>query len=330
MNYSHGLRLGVGLLCASLLTTACHGARSDVVPTGPTPLAAGAGQDQRATGATSPATPVPDPAGPPPIVGSGTAVLVGAGDVGWCGSPGVAATARLIDAIPGQVFLPGDLAYMHGAADDYRRCFDPEWRRFRTRWRPTPGNHEYESAGASPYFDYFGDAAGPRGLGYYGFRAATWHVLMLNSNAPMNKGTAQYDCVQRELQQNRTRCTAAMWHHPFASSGPNGPNGSVRDMWELLTDNGVEVVVNGHDHLYERFAPQDQDYRYTARGIREFIVGTGGAPLYHPVTRAPNTEAVVEAHGALRLVLQPTTYGWEFIEASTSRVIDSGSDDVCH
>lgn len=330
MHYSRGARLGGVLLCVALWASACNVTRSQP-PLGPDPVAAvSSGEPRGAAGSAPPSgTAQPEPSGPPPVVGSGTAVLVGAGDVGWCGSPGVASTARLIDGIPGQVILPGDLAYMRGSADDYRRCFDPEWGRFRSRWRPVPGNHEYETAGAAGYFSYFGAAAGPPGLGYYGFRAATWHVLMLNSNVPMTRGSAQYDWAERELENNRTRCTAAVWHHPFATSGPNGLNGHVRDMWHLLKQKGAELVVSGHDHLYERFAPQDHDYRYTLDGVRQFVAGTGGTPLYHPVTRAPNTEAIVEAHGALKLTLAPTTYDWEFIEASTGRTIDRGSD-VCH
>ena len=256
-------------------------------------------------------------------------MLVGAGDVGWCGSPGVAQTARLIDGIPGQVFIPGDVAYMHGSVDDFRRCFDPEWGRFRNRWRPAPGNHEYETPGGSGYYDYFGDAAGPGRQGYYGFRAATWHVLMLNSNAPMTRGSAQYEWVARELQANRTRCTAAMWHHPFASSGPNGSSGHVRDMWQLMVENGVEFVVSAHDHFYERFAPQNRDYQADPAGVRQFIAGTGGAPLYRPVQIAPNREVHVEAHGVLKLTLNPTNYEFEFIEASSGRTIDRAVDS-CH
>jgi hypothetical protein len=318
MHYSRGARLGGVLLCAALWASACNVARSQN-PVAPDPVA-----DARAGGSS----PI-NPSGPSPVIGSGTAVLVGAGDVGWCGSSGVAQTARIIDNIQGQVILPGDLAYMRASADDYRRCFDPEWGRFRSRWRPVPGNHEYENPGAQAYFNYFGGAAGPPGLGYYAFRAATWHVLMMNSNVPMTTGSAQYDWAERELRNNRTRCTAAVWHHPLASSGPNGLNGHVRDVWHLLQQHGAEIVVSGHDHFYERFAPQDHDYRYTPAGIRQFVVGTGGAPVYRPVTRAPNTEAIVQAHGVLKLTLAPTTFEWEFIEASTGRTIDRGADN-CH
>jgi 3',5'-cyclic AMP phosphodiesterase CpdA len=269
-----------------------------------------------------------DPSGPVTAGGSGTATLSAVGDIGWCGSPGVGQTARLVEALPGDILLAGDNAYMHGSAEDYRRCFDPEWGRLKPRLHPTPGNHEAED-GLNGYFGYFGAAAGPGRRGYYSFRAATWHVLMLNSNDDMRRESAQWRWIRSELQQNPTRCTLAVWHHPFASSGPNGLSGRVRDVWQLLNEFGAEIVVSGHDHFYERFAPQTEDYRYDAHGIRQFVAGTGGAPLYRPASRGPNTEAVVEAFGALRLALNPSSYSWEFIEASTGRAIDQGSAS-CH
>jgi len=328
MLYCRAPVLGPVVVCAALWASACNNSPvSSVSPTSPTPTAI-ANSDNAPDG---PAAVPPDgsPNEPPPVVGSGSAVLVGAGDIGWCGSSGVAATARLIDRIPGHVFLAGDNAYLKATMDDYRRCLDPEWGRFRSRWRPVPGNHEYETPGADGYFTYFGGDAGPGRQGYYGFRAATWHVLMLNSMAPAARGSAQYEWAREELRHNRTRCTMAVWHHPFASSGPNGPTAYMRDLWQLLNESGAELVVSGHDHLYERFAPQDQDYQHNARGVRQFIAGTGGAPIYRPARHAPNTEAIVQAHGVLKLTLHPTVYEWEFLEASSGNRIDVGST-VCH
>jgi 3',5'-cyclic AMP phosphodiesterase CpdA len=203
-------------------------------------------------------------------------------------------------------------------------------RRLRGRFRPAPGNHEYEDPGANGYFTYFGQAAGPGRQGFYAFRADTWHVLMLNSNVAMTPGSPQFEWARRELQNNRTRCALAVWHHPYASSGPNGTHRSAREMWSLLNEWDVELVVSGHDHLYERFAPQNDSYQHdAARGIRQFVVGTGGAPLYRAGARAPNTEAIAEAHVALQLTLNPATYDWNFTEASAVRSLDVGSD-LCH
>lgn len=233
--------------------------------------------------------------------------------------------------MPGQVILAGDLAYMRGSGDDYRRCFDPEWGRFRSRWRPVPGNHEYDTPAAEGYFSYFGGAAGPPGLGYYAFRAATWQVLMLNSAVPASTNSAQYAWARDELRNNAARCTMAVWHHPFASSGPNGPNIFMRDMWQLLHDAGAEVVVSGHDHFYERFGPQNAALQPDReRGIRQFIAGTGGAMLYRPAGRFPNSETIVESFGALRFTLQPTSYEWEFLDAMRSGGTADRGTAQCH
>ena len=274
------------------------------------------------------ATPAPEPPVPteePPPIGTGTAVLVGAGDIGECGSAGIALTSRVIQGIDGQVLLAGDMGYPGKNADDLKRCFEPEFGRFKSRWRPVPGNHEYEAPNAHYYFDYFSAAAGPDRRGYYAFRAASWLVVMLNSNVPTRRGSPQYDWLEDHLRTERARCTLAVWHHPFATSGPNGPSNFMRDIWQLLMARGADVVVNGHDHLYERFAPQDEDYRLDAdRGLRQFIVGTGGATLYRPITRAPNSEIVLTNFGVLKLTLQPGYFEWDYIDANTRTSADRG------
>ena len=277
-----------------------------------------------------PADPVPTPENPPPPIGTGTAVLVGAGDVGECGSPGTGQTARLLQEINGEVILLGDMGYPSGRMDDLKRCFDPDYGRFRSRWRAVPGNHEYDVTSATPYYDYFGAGAGPSRIGYYSFRAASWLVLMLNSNIPTGRGSAQFEWVASELRSQRARCTMAMWHHPFATSGPNGPNNFMRDMWQLLTDFDADVVINGHDHLYERFAPYDRDYRLDlTSGLRQFTVGTGGGALYRPSTRAPNSEVILSRFGVLKLTLEPGFYEWDFIDAATKASADRGQA-ACH
>jgi hypothetical protein len=285
------------------------------------------------TGPTGPRTDVP-PGGPPnpppggfPPTGQ-TAVLVAVGDIGECGSPGVQQAAALADRIGGDVILAGDLAYYQGSMQDYMRCFDPYWGQFRSRWRPTPGNHEYDTPGAAGYFQYFGEAAGSLGRSFYSFRAGSWLVLMLDSNIPTRIGSPQFDFVRSVLLAQRAPCTMAVWHHPLFSSGPNGPNSFMRDMWALLHAFDADVIVAAHDHLYERFGKQDADGRSDAGGLRQFVVGTGGAHLYDFMRITPNSQARLKAHGVLRLTLEPTRYDWAFIDASGGTA-DLGSD-TCH
>lgn len=268
--------------------------------------------------------------GPSPGPGPGTsiAVLAGAGDIGMCGSLAPEATAQLLDGIPGTVFTAGDNAYYQGTERQYLECYDPSWGRHLGRTRPAPGNHEYESPGAAPYFRYFGASAGLPGLGYYSFNIGEWHVVSLNSNIPMAPGSAQQAWLRDDLSANRVACVAAIWHHPLFSAGPNGPNGEVRELWRTLYEAGADVIINGHDHLYERFAPQAPDGAADARhGIRQFIAGTGGAELGGMTRPQPNLEFFVSSFGVLKLTLRPGAYDWAFI-AATGFTSDSGSD-VC-
>ena len=261
--------------------------------------------------------------------GSGSATISVVGDIGWCGSQGVALTSKLLQGTPGDILLMGDLAYMNGTIDDFRRCFDPEYGRHRSRFRPAAGNHEYNS-GADGYFTYFGDAAGPVRRGYYSFRAASWLVLMLNSSVPSGQGSPQYEWVKTELQRDRTRCAMAAMHHPYDSSGPNGATPQLRDLWQLLYEHGVEVMLAGHDHFYERLAPQDPMLRPDPnRGIRQFTVGTGGAPLYDRTRAAANSELLIKAWGVMRMRLEPALYEWEFVDATSQMVVDRGLN-ICH
>lgn len=257
-----------------------------------------------------------------------TSVIAAVGDIGECGSMGVQQAARIAESIDGQILLAGDLAYMHGSMQDFLKCFDPYWGVFRRRWRPTPGNHEYETPGAAGYFQYFGEAAGSGGRSYYAFRTGDWQVLMLDSNLPTRTGSPQYEFVRSELSTTRALCTMAVWHHPLFTSGPNGPSVFMRDMWGLLYDSDADVVVAGHDHLYERFGKQDVDGRSDARGLRQFIVGTGGARLYDFQRVSPNSQARIRAYGVLRLTLNSTNYQWAFLDASGA-IADAGADS-CH
>jgi hypothetical protein len=274
---------------------------------------------------TEPTQPGPGGGG----IGTGrSAEVIVAGDIAMCGSPGTAATAQLVDRLPGRLLLAGDIAYPNGSALDFQQCFDPSWGRFRSRWHASPGNHDYLTPGASGYFDYFGEAAGSERTGYYALSLGDWQVLMLNSNVPAERDSQQWAWVRRELDLQRRPCTLAVWHHPLFTSGQNGPNPSMRDMYSLLEAGGADVIVNGHDHVYERFAKQTAEGRPADRGIRQFVAGTGGASLYAFVTTAPNSETRIAQFGVLHLTLQPTSYRWEFV-AVQGGLADSGTES-CH
>lgn len=251
------------------------------------------------------------------------------GDTGFCGSPVMGQLAKLIGDLGGDFLLAGDNAYPSGTVDQYMRCFDPAFGQFRSRIWATPGNHEYETPNATGYFSYFGERAGPERRGYYAIREGAWQVLMLNSNLPMSRNSPQWSWAQQELQTNPARCSMAVMHHPFFSSGPNGPNPQQRDLWEMMYTAGVDVVVAGHDHIYERHAPQDASGRPDpARGIRLFIAGTGGATPYQRARSATNSEVMLSVQGLLRLKLEPALYEWEFRDP-TGTVRDRGLN-ICH
>ena len=201
------------------------------------------------------------------------------------------------------------------------------WGRHRDRTHPTPGNHEYDVGGALPYFAYFGAEAGPAGLGYYSFNLGAWHILSLNSNVPAQPGSAQYEWARNDLRASTSLCTLAYWHHPVFSSGGNGNNSQMREIWRLLDQVRAEIVLVGHDHHYERFAPQQADGIANGEGVREFVVGTGGAELRAVVTAQPNSQ-IRESHtwGVLKLTLRSTTYNWDFIPIDGQSFHDFGTN----
>jgi hypothetical protein len=259
-----------------------------------------------------------------------TAVLAGAGDIGMCGLQGAEATARLLDRIAGTIFTTGDHAYPSGSEGDFRTCYDPTWGRHRDRTRPTPGNHDYDTSGASPYYAYFGASAGPAGLGYYSYMAGAWLIVALNSETDVRAGSPQVRWLEQALAQNRTRCAAAYWHRPLFSSGSHGNSPDVRDVWQVLYEAGVDVVVNGHEHFYERFAPQAPDGRLDPRrGIRQFTVGTGGGPITPAGALRANSEVTGTAWGVLVLTLNDGNYQWEFRPVAGESFADTGVAD-CH
>ena len=259
------------------------------------------------------------------------AVLVGAGDIAECTKNGDSLTANLLDGIPGTVFAGGDNAYPDGSSSDYTSCYNPTWGRHKARTRPVPGNHDYNTPNASGYFNYFGAAAGASGKGYYSYNLGDWHVVALNSNIAMNLGSPQEQWLRADLASNTKRCTLAYWHHPLFSSGNEGPHIETQPLWQDLYDAGAEVVVVGHDHDYERFAPQTAaGIADPAHGIREFVAGTGGGGLFVVYPPVPNSEVLNNTTlGVLKLTLRSTGYDWQFVPVAGKTFTDTGSG-ACH
>ena len=260
------------------------------------------------------------------------AVLLGAGDIASCTSSGDEATAALLDTLPGVVFTAGDNAYPDGSTSDYSGCYNSSWGRHKPRTRPAPGNHEYYSAGAAPYYAYFGVLAGDSGKGYYSYTVGTWHIISLNSNIPATPGSPQEQWLRADLAGHPARCTLAYWHHPrFSSGSEHGSTPAIQPLWQALYDAGADVVVSGHEHDYERFAPQTAAGALdTARGIREFVAGTGGMSHYAFGPPIANSEVRDNTtFGVLQLTLKPGGYDWRFIPVAGGAFSDAGSGS-CH
>jgi hypothetical protein len=264
------------------------------------------------------------------------AILVGAGDIADCKDlSGAEATAKLLEQIPGTVMAVGDLAYPDGSVENFQ-CYDKTWGRVKTRTRPAVGNHEFHAAAGTPYFDYFGASAGDPKDGYYSYELGTWHIVVLNSECKDVGGcdgnSRQVQWLRTDLAAHPAACTLAYWHKPLFSSGSaHGNDPEMRPLWQALYDANADVVINGHDHDYERFAPQTPDGRSdAARGIREFVVGTGGKN-HRPILLAkPNSESRnTDAFGVLKLTLRAGAYDWQFLAQPGQQFSDSGTG-KCH
>lgn len=263
-----------------------------------------------------------------PVEPGDSLVVLAAGDIADCRSPGDEQTAALLDTIPGMVLALGDNAYVNGTEAEYRDCYAPTWGRHRERTWPAPGNHDYNTPGAAPYYAYFGDRAGEPGRGYYSFGAGDWHIVMLNSNLDVSAGSEQERWLREDLAANPTRCAVAVIHHPLFSSSWHGSNPPVAPLWQALYEAGVDVVLSGHDHVYERFLRMAPDGRPDPdRGIRSFVVGTGGARHYPFVRAAPGSAYRLDrSWGVLRLTLRNDRYEWEFLNAGDGRSMDHGGE----
>jgi Calcineurin-like phosphoesterase len=300
-------------------------------PTGSAVATAQPGPSSGATPApsVSTATPSATPSATPPI-------LIGAGDIARCDGTADERTAALIADRPGIVFTLGDSAYESGTAAELRDCYGPSWGSLLDRTRfAVAGNHDYITDAAAPFKAYFGHAAVRAGRTWFSDDLGAWHVVVLDANCDEVRGgcgpdSPQVRWLRDDLAASTARCTVAMWHQPRFSSGQHGDDEAVAPFWDALYAAGADLVLNGHDHDYERFAPQDPSGHVdTATGITEIVVGTGGAPLRDFASRSPNTVArSASAHGVLALTLEPS--GWQFqFESTTGTFADQGTG-TCH
>lgn len=282
---------------------------------------------------------------------AGAAVMIGAGDIAVCGSNGDEATAAIVDSIlkadsaanvPNAVFTVGDNAYpsgSRGAEDFFVRCFTPSWgNRARSimKWiHPAPGNHDFEVRSGRGYYRYFGDRAGPAGMGYYSYDIGAWHAIALNSEildgVDSREAQAQEDWLRKDLKDHSKPCTVAYFHKPLFSSGPHGPSPEMISLWTILYEAGVDLVLNGHEHHYERFLPQTPaGTPDSVRGIEQIIVGTGGAGLRGVREDiASNSAARIHGYfGILKLTLGASEYRRAFLDTE-GRIWDQGGR-KCH
>ena len=263
------------------------------------------------------------------------AVLVGAGDIASCTRDDHEATADLLDGIAGTVATFGDNAYESGTSAEFDNCYAPSWGRHKARTKPSVGDEDYKTAGAKGYFEYFGAAAGDPQEGYYSYELGSWHVVVLNSNCEevggCATGSAQERWLREDLEAHPNSCTAAYFHHPRFSSSGSGNNSAMRPFWEALYEADAEVVLSGHAHHYERFAPQTPSGQADpAQGIREFVVGTGGYSLNTFKSVEANSEKrISDSYGVIKLALRPEGYDWRFVTAPGGKVADSGRAS-CH
>ena len=269
-------------------------------------------------------------------------VLVGAGDIASCKVlEGAEETAKLIEQIPGEVFAAGDLAYERGTAQEFHDCYDKTWGKFKNRTHPSPGNHEFALKGGTAYFDYWGDKAGERGKGYYSFDLGVWHIISLNTNCAelgaggCAAGSEEEVWLKQDLAAHPNSCIIAFGHHTLYSSGvlkSHALHPELRAFWQDLYNAHADLVLNGHEHSYERFAPQDPNGNADPKnGIREIVVGTGGRshdPLGFPIANSEKRNA--ESFGVLKLTLWPGRYSWEFIPTDAVKGFRDSGVGVCH
>lgn len=260
--------------------------------------------------------------------------VLAAGDIATCGIRGSMETAEILGITEGTILALGDEAYPTGSAENFRNCYGPAWGKFLTRTRPVPGNHEYLTKNASAYFSYFGASANDPAKGYYSYDLGAWHVVALNSQCDAVGGcgadSPEVKWFANDLASHSSKCTLAYWHVPRFSSGLHGSSETMQSLWQAAVEGGVDVVLNGHDHLYERLAPMDANGSASMQGIREFVVGTGGTSHYNFTHILPTSEARDNTtFGVVKLILHASSYDWDFMPVAGGTYHDSGTTS-CH
>jgi hypothetical protein len=268
------------------------------------------------------------------VQGSTDPVITAAGDICLAKPGSCKGTANLVLSLdPDRALTLGDNQYPKGTLAQYLASYETTWGLFKAITMPAPGNHEWYTPDAQGYRDYYGDTIDTTGGLYYSYNVGSWHLVSLDSEcaetATCGAGS-QYDWLQADLQADSALCTLAYWHHPrFSSGADHGNDPDVSPLWDLLIADGAEVVLNGHDHDYERFAPQTSAGAASASGLREFVVGTGGTRTEAFAAAQPNSQVrITGSKGVLELTLTATGYSWRFI-AVGGTVLDSGAD-TCH
>jgi acid phosphatase type 7 len=328
---SHSLVVTLLFLTVTFTLVAQLASKANVPPApgASGPVAGGSFSTSRSPSPSPTASPRPTP-----VPDRRPQVVYAAGDIADCPDT-VPAVADLVRNPRSLILAIGDIVYPSGGAHGFTRCFDPVWGALKSRIRPVPGNHDYLTPGARGYYSYFGALAGDPSQGYYSFDLGWWHIIAINSICQpiggCREGTPEIEWLKADLASHPAACTLAYWHHPRFSSGDGASRQRTASLWAELYAAGADVILNGHDHDYERFAPMDPDGQLDpARGIREFIVGTGGANLTRRLRVARHSEIWTrDYHGLLELTLRRDSYDWRFIAAETDQVIDSGTD-TCH
>lgn len=316
------MRRAALLLASALVLVACGGSGGSSTAPGPSGTAAAPTASTRSLQTST--------TGPPAVT------LLAAGDIASCASTGDEATAALLDARPNaQIATLGDNVYENGTPAEFANCYEPTWGRHKARTRPALGNHEYGVFRAGGYYAEFGASAGEPPLGWYSYELGAWHVVVLNSNCDVvgcATGGSQEKWLREDLAAHPTMCTLAIWHHPRFSSGTtHGSTTTVLPLYTALFDAGVELLLTAHEHNYERFAPlnpagQPDD----VRGVREFVVGTGGRSHYPFGPPIPGSEVRNDnTYGLLALTLRGSSYQWQFVPEAGKSFTDSGSGN-CH